>query len=127
MRNALAFTVAGAVGALVACGAGAGSLKVQCGGYVIDYTKSTSVIGGVARAISITNYSESDKSFHILISPPDGISRNRASLQAALQADIICMQLDAKPVEARFVELSNDAWVFSSGCEGHWVRRESKC
>ncbi|MCA0274297.1 MAG: hypothetical protein LCH69_19825 [Proteobacteria bacterium] len=127
MRRAFAIGATSAVSGLAGVSAGAEGLVVSCGGQHVDYSESTTAIGGVERTVSIQDSSEEDGSFRVRISPVTGLSREQALTQAFMQTDIACMQLDARPVPAKFIEHSGDAWVFASGCEGHWVRMEDKC
>ena len=103
-------------------------LRIECGnGTSLDMSEFVTMVEGVERTIAVTDYSETDRSFTLRISPAAGLSEARATLVASLQTDIACMQLDAHPVPLKTPVLAGNSWQVASGCEGHWVRMKDKC
>jgi len=127
MLRALTISSVGAISAAIGCSAAADGLVVPCGQYFVDLSKSTTVVSGVERTVVIDGFAEEDRSFMIRISPPDGLSAEDAFRAAVLQTDLVCMHLDAHVRPTKFVEQSDEAFVFSGGCEGHWDRLGGDC
>jgi hypothetical protein len=118
------FSLAG----LVACEAAtAQDLVRRCDGLSADFSNSTVTLGSQQYKATVENYEAKLGSFDLRISPADGLLAERARMVAALQSDLVCMQLDQLPVEMGVGRLDEGTWLFPSGCTGHKARMEDKC
>lgn len=127
MLRALTISSFGAISAVIGCSAAADEFVVPCGQYFVNLSKSTTVLGGVERTVIIDELAEKDRSFMIRISPSDGLSAEDAFRAAVLQTDIVCMHLEAHARPTKFVEQSDETFVFWGGCEGHRDRLGGSC
>jgi hypothetical protein len=127
MLDAATLGLFGFAGLMAGGGALAQDLVRQCGDVLIDYSKATLAVAGRDYQVTVENYDAEKVDFDLRIAPADGMSAQTARFQAALQSDVICMQLDRLPVEVGAGRLDEGAWLFSSGCTGHEVRMEDKC
>lgn len=125
---ALATSVTVCLSGLIAGGSSfAGSLMQDCGTYSIDFSKWTFSDAGRDYVMTAENYDSEVKRFTLRVAPVGDLTEERARLQAALNADLICMRLDSLPIEVTAGRQENDSWLFSAGCSGHEVRMEAKC
>lgn len=99
----------------------------QCGGYLKDLSKSTQVLAGVERSFEIIDFDEATRSFGVIITPADGLSKETAQAIAAGSSDILCMHFDSQVGQSTPPVLKGNGWYVSSRCEGHWVRMEDGC
>lgn len=105
----------------------AGGLVQDCGTYSIDFSKWAFSDAGRDYAMTAENFDPEAKTFTLRVVPVGDLTEARARLQAALNADLICMRLDSLPVEIAAGRQENDSWLFAAGCSGHEVRMEAKC
>jgi hypothetical protein len=127
MMHAASLGVFSLAGFMADGAATAQDLVRSCGGLSTDFSKSTLTIGGQEYQATVVDYAAGEGTFSLRISPTEGLSAERARQAAALQSDVICMQLDRLPVEIGAGRQDRGAWLFSSGCVGHEVRMEDKC